>query len=161
MWQVDVELSPMRRDQAAYWQAFFLKLNGQFGSFLLGDPIAKAPRGVATGTPLVLGTESAGNDLYTWGWDVGITGILKAGDYIQLGTASNARLHMVLEDANSGGSGQALLSIWPRLRSVPAENFPIIVHNTVGVFQLSSNSMSYDIDVTLHYGMKFSAMEVV
>ena len=47
-WTDSVTIPPVRRDLAEPWVAFLLALNGPVGTFLLGDPNAKAPQGTAT-----------------------------------------------------------------------------------------------------------------
>ncbi len=160
-WEADITLRPMSREEAEYWISFLLKLNGQYGTFLLGDPNGATPRGVATGTPLVKGASQTGNELLTDGWTSGITGIMKAGDYIQLGTGSNARLYKVLDDVNSDGSGNATLTIYPDLRSSPSDNAPIVVTNAKGNFRLNSSQTSWDITEAQFYGITFGAREAL
>lgn len=46
-WTASVSIPPVRRDLAEPWAAFLLALNGPVGTFLLGDPNAKLPRGAA------------------------------------------------------------------------------------------------------------------
>ena len=159
--EVEATLPAMTRAQSEYWNAFMLKLNGRRGTFLLGDPAGKKPRGVSTGTPVVNGAGQTGNELLTTGWTNSITGILLAGDYIQIGTGSSARLHKVLDDANSNASGQATLLLWPSLRSSPANSAPIVTSNTVGVFRLASNEMIWNIGEAINYGVTIAATEVV
>ena len=159
-WEADITLPPMKRADAEYWVAFLLKLNGPFGTFLLGDPLGATARGVATGTPLVKGGSQTGNELITDGWTAGQTGILRAGDYIQLGSGATAQLYKVLDDANSDGSGNATFTIWPSLRSSPADNAAITVTNTAGNFRLTTQP-SWDIDEASIYGMTFGAREAL
>jgi len=104
-WEADISLPPMKRADAEYWITFLMKLNGAYGTFLLGDPSANTARGVATGSPLVNGASQTGYELITDGWTPDTTGILKAGDYIQLGTGSDSRLYKVLDDVDSDASG--------------------------------------------------------
>ena len=160
-WEVQVSLPPMKSETAEPWVAFLTGLNGQEGTFLLGDSIRKVPRGVGTGTPLVNGGGQSGYDLVTDGWTAGQTGILKAGDWIQLGTGSSSRLHKVMVDADSNGSGQATLTIWPALRSSPSDNAAITVNNTKGVFALAGNESGWDVDSSKIYGLSFAAREVL
>ena len=156
----DVTLPPMKRLDAEYWISFFLKLNGPFGTFLLGDPNGGTARGIATGSPAVNGGSQVGNELVTDGWTTSQTGILKAGDYIQLGSGATAQLYKVLDDVNSDGSGNATLTIWPSLRSSPADDASIIVTNPVGVFRLTTPA-AWDIDEASIYGMTFGAREAL
>jgi len=104
-WILDVSYPPMIRATAEALHAALCSLNGREGTFLFGDSASKTPRGTATGTPLVKGASQTGEDLITDGWTINITGILKAGDWIQLGTGSTSRLYKVLGDANSNGTG--------------------------------------------------------
>lgn len=160
-WEADVTLPPMKREVAEYWISFLLKLNGSYGTFLLGDPNGISARGVATGSPLVNGGSQTGNELVTDGWTPSIGGILKAGDYIQLGSGSTAKLHKVLDDVNSDSSGNATLTIFPDLRSSPADNAAIVVSSPKGVFRLSSTQAIWDVNEASIYGITFGAREAL
>lgn len=156
-WEADISLPPMKRAVAEYWISFLLKLNGSYGTFLLGDPNGATPRGVATGTPLVKGANQTGSDLITDGWTTSTTGILKAGDYIQIGNY----LHKVLDDVNSDSSGNATLTLFPDLRTSPADNTTITVNSAKGLFRLSSGQTSWDINEASIYGITFAAREAL
>lgn len=158
LWIIDVTLPPMVRERAEEWIAFLLTLQGQLGTFLIGDPLGAAPRGVATGTPLVKDGMQTGRMLTTKGWTPSIAGILKAGDWIQIGQ----RGHKVLRDVNSDTTGDAILDIWPKLREVPAEDDPIITEDVKILARLtSSNYEIWNADETLAYGLTFSAIEAI
>jgi hypothetical protein len=149
---------PSRADAEA-WVAALVSLNGMEGSFLLGDTANTTPRGTATGTPLVKGAGQTGRTLITDGWTAGVTGIVKAGDWFQLGSGSTARLHKIMVDANSNGSGEATLDIWPALRSSPADNAALTVSSPKGRFMLASNETEWSIDEARVYGLSFEAVE--
>jgi hypothetical protein len=85
-----------------------------------------------------------------------MTGTLKAGDYIQLGTASDATLHKVLVDQ----SGDGTLEIWPKLRKDRSSVTAVIV-NASGVFRLASNETSWSVNNASFFGISFGAQEVV
>ena len=160
-WEAEVSLPPMKRADAEQVVAFLLKMNGQYGTFLLGDKSATAPRGVGTGTPLVNGAGQTGNELITDGWTTSTTGILKAGDWIQLGSGSSTRLYKVLDDVNSDGSGNATINIFPDLRSSPSNNATITLNDTKGIWRLSSNETGYSIDQMSVYGITFACVEAL
>ena len=149
MWEADVTLPPMNRDDAESWIAFLMSLKGRYGTFLLNDPSPTSVRGTATSATI---TGSAGDSSVT----VTMTGTLKAGDYIQLGTTSDATLHKVLVDK----SGSGTLEIWPKLRkarsSVSAD-----LTSASGVFRLASNETSWSVNDASFYGISFGATEVV
>lgn len=160
LWQAEITLPPMQRADAEAWLAKLVGLNGREGSFLIGPDYANlTPRGTGTGTPLVNGGSQTGYDLVTDGWTTGITGIMKAGDWLQLGSGSSARLYKVMADANSDGGGNATLTLWPKLRSSPANNDAITVSSPVGRFMLASNERGWSIDRASIYGVSFKAVE--
>jgi hypothetical protein len=161
MWTADVTLKPMKRADAEQWNAWLFSLRGQLGTFLMGDPMGATARGVATGTPLVNGGSQTGGSLVIDGATNSTTGWLLAGDYIQLGSGSSARLHKVLTDANSDGSGNVTLDIWPHIRVAPADNATVTVSDAKGLFRLSSNEQAFSINESAIYGMTFAAMEAV
>jgi len=160
-WEMEVSMPPMRRADAEAVAAFLIKLNGSYGTFLLGDPANTTPRGIGTGSPLVKGAGQTGDTLLTDGWTAGVTGILRAGDWIQLGAASTSRLHKVLDDVNSDGSGNATLTIWPNLRSSPADNAVITVNSAQGRWRLASNDTGYSIETGRLYGITFACVEAL
>ena len=160
-WEWEAHLVPMARASAEEWIAFMLSLNGQQGTFLLGDPLGATARGVASGTPLVKGASQTGNSLITDGWTASQTGILKAGDYFQLGAASNSKLYKVLADANSDGSGDATFDIFPSINTAVADDTALTVSSAKGLFRLASNEMGFDLQQAQRYGIAFSAIGVI
>jgi len=148
-WTASVSIPPVRRDLAEPWNAFLLSLNGPVGTFLLGDPNGKEPRGTSSSATL---TGTAGSSSPT----ITKTGTLLAGDYIQLGSGATATLHKVLEDK----SGSGTIEIWPALRS-SVTGATVILTNTVGRFRLSSTQQSFSIDSASIYGISFDCVEAL
>lgn len=160
-WEMEVTLPPLKRADAEDLNAFLISLNGKYGTFLMGDPANTSPRGIATGSPAVSGAGQTGDSLITSGWTPSITGILKAGDWIQLGTASATRLHKVLADVNSDGSGVASLDIWPNLRDSPANSSAVVINSAKGQWRLAANEHNYSIEVGNIYGITFACVEAL
>lgn len=161
-WSADINIPSNPIADAAPWRAFFAQLNGMEGTFLLGDSSHSTPLGAATGTPLVNGASQTGQSLVTDGWTTGVTGILKAGDWIQLGSGATSRLYMVLNDVNSDGSGNATIDIAPRLRESPADNAVITTSNPKGLFRLSRNvSGIFSASGAKLSSFSFSAVEAI
>jgi len=162
-WLAEATFPPIAgRDAAEPWNAFFLALNGQEGTFLLGDlPVGESPRGAATGEPRVKGAGQQGQILLTDGWNSNVTGILKSGDYFSI----NQRLYKMLQDANSDANGNATLQFWPNLRTSPSDGDDIITENPQGIFRLlSSDIRLWDVTGTKTnpiYTISFSAIEAV
>ena len=150
----------MTRDQAEDWISFLVSLRGAVGSFYLGDPAGTVPQGVATGTPLVNGAQVAmSRTLVTKGWTHSTTGILLAGDYLQVGTGLQQRLYKNLTDADSDSSGNATLDIFPSLREGISDNQPITLTNCKGTFRLAGNERQWSVDYTRFYGIDFKCVE--
>ena len=149
-WEASVSIPSVRRDLAADWKAMLVALKGPVGTFLLGDPDYATPRGTVSGTPTLSGT--AGDSTVS----VTMTGTLLAGDYIQLGTGSAARLHQVLVDQSGSGN----LEIWPDLRSTYSGE-TVIYSSPKGVFRLGNSTTSWSIDNASFYGISFEAIEAL
>ena len=160
MWQADVTLPPMRRTDAEKWVAWLVSLRGQLGHFYLGDPLGCNARGLANtfaGTPII--TNQTGGTISVTGASLSKDGWLLAGDYIQIGTGSDATLHKVLQDADTNSSGNVSLEIWPHIRGTRSGS--VTVTNAKGRFRLASNEQSWSINSTSIYGISFSAMEKI
>jgi hypothetical protein len=133
-----IELPPMKRESAAVIIGALISLRGRRGTFYFGDPAWTSPQGVGTGTPTINGGSQTGNTINTTGWTVSTAGILKAGDWIQIGSGSTQQLCMVVADATSNGSGEAALELYPRVRTAFAGGTAITASNPKGVWRLMS-----------------------
>jgi hypothetical protein len=148
-WEASVSIPSVLRDLAEPWAAFLTALKGQTGTFLLGDPLSATPRGTVSSCTL---TGTAGDESVT----VTMTGSLLAGDYIQLGSGTTARLHKVLVDQTGSGT----LEIWPALRSTYS-SATVTTTNAKGVFRLNQNMSSWQISNANSYGIAFEAVEAI
>lgn len=148
-WEAAVTIPSVHRDKAAEWKALLVGLKGQTGTFLLGDPDYATPQGTVSSCTL---TGTAGSDSVS----VVMTGTLKAGDYIQIGSGSSAKLHQVLLDQDGDGT----IEIWPSLRS-DYTSAAVVFNSPKGVFRLSTNVTSWSINNASIYGISFEAVEAV
>lgn len=156
-WTVDIDLKWLTRAQAMPIISFIDKLRGQYGTFTFYDVLTATPQGVATGTPLVKNANQTGFSLTTDGWSTSVTNILKAGDWIQIGTS----LYRNLTDVNSSSGGEATLDVWPHLKS-HADNAPIITANAKGIFRLNKSTQVSQLGDKLKlYQITISADEAV
>lgn len=160
-WEADIDMPPMTEAVADAWVAFLLSLNGREGTFLMGDPAKLTHRGAGGGTPLVNGASQTGQTLAVDGCPLSTTDWLVAGDMIQLGSGSTASLHKVLVDANTNGSGEVTLDIWPRLRSSPANNAAVTITACLGRWRLASNESAWSVGMAKRYGISFVAVEAL
>ena len=148
-WEASVNIPSVHRDKAAEWKAMLVGLKGQTGTFLLGDPDYATPQGTVSSCVLSgnVGDETA---------SVVMTGTLKAGDYIQLGSGASSKLHQVLLDQDGDGT----IEIWPSLRSDYTSS-TVVFNSPKGVFRLGTNMTSWSINNASIYGISFEAVEAV
>ena len=161
-WEISGYLELLTRDQAADYNAFVKALSGRKGTFYFSPPGSDAPRGIATGTPLVNGADQTGQTLITDGWTPGQTGILKNDDYFQLGSGSSATLHSVVNgDVDSDGSGNATFDFAPKIVNAPTDNSAIVVTNPVGIFRMKENLLPVEIKPPFQHYIRFSARQAL
>jgi len=148
-WEASVNIPSVHRDKASEWKAMLVGLKGQTGTFLLGDPDYATPQGTVSSCVLSgnVGDETA---------SVVMTGTLKAGDYIQLGSGASSKLHQVLLDQDGDGT----IEIWPSLRSNYTSS-TVVFNSPKGVFRLATNMTSWSINNASIYGISFEAVEAV
>ena len=157
-WKAVLSLPPMRRPQATAWVSFFAKLRGRRGTFLLGDADAKVPQinkitaGTINGDVTLGANADIGDTILT----ISGTTAFRAGDYIQLGSASSARLYMIVEDQGGGST----IQIEPKLKNAVSNDQTIVYTNPKGIFRMDANTQSWDTNVVSNYGISFSCTEV-
>jgi len=148
-WEADVEIPPVRKEQAEDWVLFLLKLRGQFGTFLLYDYDRTEPTG-SPATVTLSGTK--GDETVTV--SVG-SGVLTAGDYISLGSGTSTRLHRIV-----GVNSATSIDIWPKLR-VNYTTATVDTSTPKGVFRLANNTTEWTINDINAYGISFKAVEAL
>jgi hypothetical protein len=160
-WSGTMTFPPLTQTQADVAISFLMQCRGMAIPFLYGDPAKRVPRGSAfSGTSAPIADTSftmvaGGQVLHTTGWFNAQTGLLLAGDYIQIGY----RLHRVLDSVTSNSIGQAPINIWPSLREPPTTGEAIVFTNPVGLFRLATNKRTWSADADHITKLSFSIME--
>ena len=156
-WKAVLTLPPMRRPVASAWTAFFAKLRGREGTFLLGDADAKIPQinKITAGTMAGSVTLSSNADVGDTVLNISGTTAFKAGDYIQLGSASSSRLYIVVED-QSGGS---TIQVEPKIKASATSGSTVTYNSPQGLFRMDSNELMWDTNAVSVYGISFSCTE--
>lgn len=158
-WMGEWTLPPVKdRAVVAQWEAFFVSLEGQYGTFWAGPPFRNLPRGSVGGTPLVNGANQTGSQLVLDGLPVSTTDVFKQGDYVRINGTN--QLVMVVADVTSDGSGNATLPIYPRLRDSPGDNATITTVDPVVQMMLVTDEVAWDVDKFGKFDFTFSAVEV-
>lgn len=102
---------PMSRAEFSPVIAFIMKQRSQKETFQIALPDLKNAKGDVSGTVTVSGSHSAGDTTI----DItGITGTLKAGDFVKFG---HSKVYMVVADATGDSATDATITIEPPLRS--------------------------------------------
>ena len=101
------------------------------------------------------GASQTGRELLTDGWTPSASGVLKKGDWVQVGT----QLLRVSADVSADGSGEATIRFMPRLRSSPADNAPVVTSSPKGRFRLAEPVTARDVDMAKIHGISFRAVE--
>jgi hypothetical protein len=163
MWQATVTLPAMKRAAAEEWISFLIALRGQVGTFNLGDPMAETPRGSARNADNISinGALTSGSEIVMDGGVQNQTGYLKAGDYLQIGTGPTQQLFKVLADANTNGTGQITVDVWPNVRTSIANDALVTVQSAKGIFRLQTNETVWNINEMAVYGITFAAIEAI
>lgn len=162
LWTATLTLPSMKRVDAANWQAFILKLHGRKGTFLLGDPDARLPRGNISGG-VTLGANASVGD-YTITLSTAQTSqvnVFRAGDYIQLGSAGTSKLYMIVDNATSDGSGNVDVNIEPPIKTAGTSGDTVVYNNPKGLFRMVSPETDWDADDVGKYGISFAVMEAL
>jgi hypothetical protein len=156
-WSVKVDMPQLTRAQAEPFIAFLMALWGKSGTFLFGpqDPAGKAVLGTAGGSPVVNGANASGSRTLAIR---SLTGVLKAGDYISVGSGLTTRLYKNLTDQ---GPGTVTLDIFPPLREALADGAAIALTNCKGLFELDNNQVPYSVGTDGTYSISFSATESI
>tara|TARA_Y100001938_G_scaffold117553_1_gene162199 strand:- start:503 stop:1132 length:630 start_codon:yes stop_codon:yes gene_type:complete len=160
IWQTTVTLPPMTRADAGAWQSFYMQLSGRFGTFLLGDPDASTIQGSATGVMKANANHAVGAfDITVDGLNSSQSTAFKKGDYVQFGSGATSKLHMIVANISTNGSGEATLQIEPPLKTAISNNDTIVYSNTKAVMRMDNNSLSWDANNVSLYGLSFSCTE--
>ena len=159
-WELQVTIMSGQRADLEPWVVFLQKLNGQEGTFNLGDDANASPRGVLGGTPLIDGALQVGNEINIKGASNNITNWLREGDWIGFNPFTIPRLYKVLDDVDSDGSGNLTVTIWPNVNSAtsPADGVAVAMQSPKGQFRLISNAMPYTIRRGSVYEISFRAI---
>lgn len=163
LWEAVVSLPPMKRDQAAEWQAIMMRLHGRAGTFLLGDPDAKQPRGEITGNVSLRGDCPVGtHEIELQTTMLSAENVFKVGDYIQIDEGGSAKLHMIVEtDGTTDGNGHMIVEIEPVIKQFTPSGTAVIYDEPKGLFRMDVNDLSWDADQVSRYGMSFSCTEAM
>lgn len=153
VWRAKIDLPLMRRAVADEWLAFFSKLRGPAGWFLMGDFDRRVPRGTIAGTPAVMGASQSGNGLAIDGCTAFTTWL--RGDMFQL----ESRLYRIVENFTADSGGAGILQFEPSLRSAPANDALLTYQSPKGLWRLTQSYIPSPSDAAGAHKFSFEAIE--
>ena len=156
-WSIELVYPPMTRAAFAPLWAFLNDQQGRAGSFNFTLP-QHAALGSLLGTPAVLGANQTGKVLLTDGWTPEATDVLKAGDFIRIG--SDYKTYQVTEDVDADGDGEADIPLNTPLAAVPDDS-DLITADSRFRLALADDNVDVDISEVLHYGLTIQLLEVL
>ncbi|MBL4839400.1 MAG: hypothetical protein JKY47_01050 [Thalassospira sp.] len=168
-WDIAMTFAPERRADVTAMQVFILQCRGPLNPFLANDPLARFPQNNTDVVTVQLAGAHAARirtiSTINWTTDDPDGFALRKGDYIQLGSGSASRLHMVLNDVEITDemTGAADIDIWPATRAAYVDGATVVYRDPKGVFRLKPGETGqwrgnpgdyYD-------GITFGAMEYI
>jgi len=129
---------PMTRAEFAPVIAFIMKQRSQKETFQIALPDLKNAKGDVSGTITIDGNHSAGDTTINV---TGMTGTLKAGDYISFG--GHSKVYMVVSDATAS-VGDATLTIEPPLRSNLSTAESVTYDNVLFTVRLTNDVQTFN-----------------
>ena len=155
-WYATLSLPPMKRSDASQWQSFFMQLEGRANTFLLGDPDAKTVLGGNAPTSISV-TSSAAIGATSVTLTIGSGKKLNKGSYLQFGTGSSSRLHMIVDD----NTGNGAVTIQPALKDAITTGTTVTFASARGLFRMDTNELTWSANELSNYGITFSCSEAL
>lgn len=155
-WYATLSLPPMKRSDASQWQSFFMQLEGRANTFLLGDPDAKTVLGGNAPTSISV-TSSAAIGATSVSLTIGAGKKLNKGSYLQFGTGSSSRLHMIVDD----NTGNGAVTIQPPLKDAITTGTTVTFASAQGLFRMDTNELTWSANELSNYGITFSCSEAL
>jgi hypothetical protein len=94
---------------------------------------------LTTATALETGTVQTGSGLYLKGLPASTSGLLLAGDAVQIGK----QLFVITSRLDSDAAGLGYLEVSPNIRTPFADNDPVIINQPMGRYMLASDDAGY------------------
>lgn len=151
-WSFTAKYNPMTRAEFQPVFAFVMSQQGRLGTFTITPPVIGDASGDVSGTALVNATTAAGATSVSID---GITGMIKAGDFIKF--ASHSKVYMVTADRAGSGS----VSIEPPLASGVTDNEAVTYDGVSFTMRLSNDIQAFSLSANEYYEYEIDMIEVL
>ena len=153
-WRLIIEWVVSGADRDAL-EGLLSRLNGMQHRLAL-PMFGHTVRGAWSGTPVVDGASQTGYSLNLRGGGLSVTNYARAGDFFSFDNC----VRMVTADADTDGSGDVTLEIWPPIRTSPADATAVDITAPEGVYMLREMA-EVPVDDVLASGELLSRIECV
>jgi hypothetical protein len=151
-WALTASYNPMTRAEFMPVYAFILAQNGQFETFQFVPPVVGSTSGTATGSITTNTTVSIGATTVSL---TGLTGVLKAGDYIKF--ANHTKVYMLMADRSGAGT----VAIQPPLVSAVASGQGVTYNNVPFTVRLDNDLQQYSLTGYERYIYEVDMVEAI
>lgn len=149
-WMFNISYAPLSRADLAPLYAFIIQQKGRKNTFSFTPPVYSNTSGSATGTLTVNGAHTDGDNTIT---ALGLTGTLKAGDYIKF--ANHDKVYMLVQDGST-----SLVIEPPLVKDVP--DTTVVTYNNVPfTVALSDDEQGFSRGVVDLHSISVSLEEVI
>jgi hypothetical protein len=136
-WALTASYNPMTRAEFMPVYAFIVAQNGQFETFTFSPPVVGSTSGTATGTVTTNTSVSIGATTISL---TGLTGVLKAGDYIKF--ANHSKVYMLMADRSGAGT----VAIQPPLVAAVASGQGVTYNDVPFTVRLDNDLQQYSLN---------------
>ena len=150
-WSFSAKYNPMTRAEFQPVFAFIASQQGMLGAFGIVPPVVGYTSGTATGTALANGGSGIGST--TVAID-GITGTLKAGDFVKF---EHGKVYMLTADRDGDGD----ISIEPALVAAVADDEAVTYNGVSFTMRLTNDVQSYSLSRYEYYTYEVDMEEVI
>ena len=167
-WRVQVTIQRMDYVDTAPWRAFFSRMRGSVGSFLMNPYGQGGSAQLGKWNDVLTRTLNVKTPQPGIGQDhrltltssiMRLTDAFKAGDFIQLGSGSNSRLHMIMDDITLD-KNDVTINVWPKPKANVLNDRVVVVNQPRGVFYFRDPLASWIQDNLWNHEISFTAYSV-
>lgn len=151
-WELAVVFPPMTRAAFAPVLAFLEAQDGGLDTFQFVLPVLSSTSGSVSGSALTAAAGAVGATSIAMD---GITGTLKAGDFVKFG--GHSKVYCLTADRAGAGT----ISFKPSLRAAVADNEAITYANVPFTVRLANDVQEYPASTSVHFNYEVDLLEAI
>jgi hypothetical protein len=151
-WSLTASYNPMTRAEFMPVYAFILAQKGQFETFQIVPAVVGSTSGTATGSVTTSGSAALGATSISL---TGLTGVLKAGDFIKF--ANHSKVYMLTADRSGNGS----VAIQPQLVAAVGSGVAVTYNSVPFTVRLNNDLQQYRLSGYERYTYEVDMVEAL